>query len=50
MVKVLMVMHHIALCALCIALLLVSYTYAFCDRPRGARTLGTAGASTSRGH
>jgi hypothetical protein len=49
MVNVLMIMQHIALCTPCIALLLVSHTYAFCDRPHGVRTRGTAGASTNRG-
>jgi hypothetical protein len=50
MVKVLMIMQHIALCTPFIALLLVSHTYVFCDRPRGVRTQGTARASTSHGH
>jgi hypothetical protein len=45
-----MIMQHIALCTPCIALLLVSHTYSFCDRPRGARTQGTVRASTSQGH
>jgi hypothetical protein len=47
MAKVLMIMQHIALCTPCIALLLVSHAYTFCDRPRGARTRGTPGASRS---
>jgi hypothetical protein len=50
MVKVLMIVQHIALCTTCIVLLLVSHTYAFCDRPRGVRTRGTARASISQGH
>jgi hypothetical protein len=39
-------MHHIALYALCIALLLVSHTWAFCDRPRGAATRAADGVSS----
>jgi hypothetical protein len=50
MVKVLMIIQHIALCTPYIALLLVSHTYALCARPRGAGTRGTAGATASRGH
>jgi hypothetical protein len=49
MVKVLIIMHHIALCTPCIALyVIVSYLH-FCVRPCGARTRGATGPSTRRG-
>jgi hypothetical protein len=49
MVKMLLVMNHIALCTPCIAFFVgVSYLH-ICDRPRGARTRGATGASTSQG-
>jgi hypothetical protein len=41
-------MYHIALYTPCIALLLVSHTCAFCDRPRGVGTRGVDEASSSR--
>jgi hypothetical protein len=43
-----MIMHHIALYAPCIALLLVSHTCALCDRAREAGTRGADGASLSQ--
>jgi hypothetical protein len=49
MVKLLTIMHHLTLCITCIAFILVSHTCIFFDRPCGARTRGTAGASTRRG-
>jgi hypothetical protein len=43
-----MIMHRIALCTPCIAILLVSHTCALCYRPRGAGTRGADGASSSQ--
>jgi hypothetical protein len=42
------IIHHIALCTPCNALLLVSHTCVFCDRPRGTRTRGADRASSSQ--
>jgi hypothetical protein len=48
MLRLLLFMHHITLCTPYIALLLVSHTCAFYDRPRGAGTRGADRASSSR--
>jgi hypothetical protein len=42
--RVLLIIDHIAHCTPCIALLLVSHTCVFCDRPHGAGTRGVNGA------
>jgi hypothetical protein len=48
MSRILLTMHHIALCILYIALYVSVLYLHICDRPRGAESRGADGASLSR--
>jgi hypothetical protein len=48
MLRLSLMMHHIALCTPCIALFIVPHICAFCDRPHEDGTRGANRASSSR--